>query len=78
VVQREGIVKSFTSIQAPSNYKLISPHNKKSINYLYSPSTSLDLSRYVGLRIIVTGEESLDRRWPNMPVLTIKRIYVVE
>jgi hypothetical protein len=30
------------------------------------------------MRIIVIGEEGLDERWPNMPVLTIQQIKVVE
>jgi hypothetical protein len=77
-VDREGIVRSFTSIQAPSDYKLVSPDNGKTINYLHTTSTNLDLRRYVGLHIIATGEESLDRRWPNMPVLTLKKIVLVE
>ena len=78
IVQREGIVRSFTSIQAPSDYKLVSPDNGRTINYLYTTSTNLDLSRYLGLHIVATGEESLDRRWPSMPVLTLKRIILVE
>lgn len=78
IVQREGIVRSFTSIQAPSHYKLVSADNGRNINYLYTSSVNLDLSRYVGLRIIVTGEESLDSRWPNMPVLAMQKIIVVE
>jgi hypothetical protein len=38
----------------------------------------LDLSRYKGLHIVVTGEEGLDRRWRNTPVITIQRILVLE
>jgi len=78
VVQREGIVRSFTSIQAPSFYKLVSADNGKTINYLYTTTTNLDLGRYLGRHIVATGEESLDERWPNMPVLTLKRIIVIE
>jgi len=78
VVQREGIVRSFTSIQAPSDFKLVSLQNGKTINYLYTTSTNLDLNRYVGLHIIASGEEWLDRRWPNMPVLTLQKIYLVD
>jgi uncharacterized protein YgiM (DUF1202 family) len=78
IVDREGIVRAFTSIQAPSDYKLVSADNGRTINYLYTTSTNLDLGRYLGLHIIATGEESLDRRWPNMPVLTLKRIVLVE
>ena len=78
IVQREGIVRGNTSIQAPSQFVLISPENGKNIDYLYTASKELDLRRYKGLRSIVTGEEGLDERWENTPVLTIQRIQVVE
>jgi len=78
IVQREGIVRGGTSIQAPSQFVLISPENGRNIDYLYTPSKELDLRRYKGLRIIVTGEEGLDERWENTPVLTIQKIQVVE
>ena len=78
IVQREGIVRGMTSIQAPSRFVLISPQDGRDIDYLFTNSKELDLRRYKGLRIIVTGEEGLDERWPNMPVLTIQKIQVVE
>jgi uncharacterized protein YgiM (DUF1202 family) len=78
IVQREGIVRGMTSIVAPSKFVLISPENRKDIDYLYTTSTNLDLRRYKGLRVIVTGEEGLDDRWGNMPVLTIQKLQVVE
>lgn len=78
IVQREGIVRGTTSIQAPSRFALISPENGRNIDYLHTTSEELDLRRYKGLRIIVTGEESLDERWGNTPVLEIQRIQVVE
>lgn len=78
VVQREGFVRSTFSIQAPTEYQLISPENQRPINYLFTTSTNLDLSRYKGLHIIVTGEEGLDVRWKNTPVLTIQRIQVLD
>jgi uncharacterized protein YgiM (DUF1202 family) len=74
IVQREGIVRGMTSIQAPSKFVLRSIENGSDIDYLYSPSTELDLRRYKGLHVIVTGEEGLDDRWGNTPVLTIQKI----
>jgi uncharacterized protein YgiM (DUF1202 family) len=78
IVQREGIVRGMTSIQAPSRFVLINPEDRRDMDYLYSDSPNLDLRRYKGLRIIVTGEEGLDERWPNTPVLTIQKIQLVE
>jgi SH3-like domain-containing protein len=78
IVEREGIVRGTGSIQAPTHFQLVSPENKQLIDYLYTTSPSLDLSRYKGLRIIVTGEEGLEERWGNTPVITIQKIQVVE
>src|SRR5262249_36298155 len=78
IVQREGFVRGTFSIQAPTHYELVSPENGRHINYLYTTSPDLDLSRYKGLRIIVTGEEGLDERWRNTPVITIQKIEVVD
>ena len=78
IVEREGIVRGNTSIQAPSAFVLISPENGRKLDYLFTTSKQLDLRRYKGLRIIVTGEEVLDERWGNTPVITIQKIQVVE
>src|SRR6516225_8322946 len=78
VVQREGLVRGTFSIQAPTKFALISPDNGRTIDYLYTTSPNLDLRRYKGLRIIVTGEEGLEERWGNTPVITIQKIQVVE
>jgi uncharacterized protein YgiM (DUF1202 family) len=77
VVSHEGIVKDTVSIQAPTAYALVAPDTGRTINYLYTTSTNLNLSRYRGRHIIVTGEEGLDRRWRNTPVITIQRILVL-
>jgi SH3-like domain-containing protein len=78
IVQREGLVRGMTSIQAPSKFVLVSPENGRDLDYLYTTSKELDLRRYKGMRIIVTGEESLDERWGNTPVITIQKIEVLE
>jgi len=78
IIQHEGIVRGNTSIQSPTKFELVSPENHHLINYLYTASTNLDLSRYKGLHIIVTGEEGLDERWKFTPVITIQKIQVLE
>jgi uncharacterized protein YgiM (DUF1202 family) len=78
IVEHEGVVRGAFSIQAPSRYELVSPETKQPINYLFTTSTNLDLSRYKGMHIIVTGEEALDPRWKNTPVITIQRIQVLD
>jgi uncharacterized protein YgiM (DUF1202 family) len=76
-VTHEGIVKATVSIQAPTKYGLHAVDSGKLINYLYSPTAELEMSRYAGKHIIVGGQEGLDERWVNTPVLTIQKIYVV-
>jgi uncharacterized protein YgiM (DUF1202 family) len=78
VVQREGVVRGTFSIQAPTHFELVSPQTGRVINYLYTTSVNLDLREYKGLRIVVTGEEGLDERWRNTPVITIQKIQVIE
>ncbi len=77
VVTREGIVKRSVSIQAPTYFELSSLDNKRTLDYLYSPLTNVVLKDFKGKRIIVTGEEGLDERWPNTPVLTVESLQEV-
>ncbi|HEV2694753.1 MAG TPA: hypothetical protein VG347_17795, partial [Verrucomicrobiae bacterium] len=77
VVTHEGTVRSSVSIVAPTYFELYEPANGKAINYLYSTTTNLNLARYNGLHISVTGEEGLDARWKETPVLTVQKIYVL-
>jgi SH3-like domain-containing protein len=78
VVTHEGVVRHVGSIIAPTTYELYDPRTGDDVDFLYSTATNLDLSRYNGLRIVVTGEEGLAERWKDTPVLTIQRIQVVE
>lgn len=79
VVQREGIVRPTTwNIQAPTPFSLVHPQTGEIMDYLYTTSTNLNLRRYKGLRILVSGEEGLTQRWKNTPVLTIHKIQVIE
>jgi len=77
VVSREGIVKRSVSIQAPTYFALESLDTGKTINYLYSPATNLVLKDFRGKRIVVTGEEMLDERWPNTPVINVDSLQSV-
>jgi uncharacterized protein YgiM (DUF1202 family) len=77
IVTHEGTVRPAVSLVAPTYYELYDAADDKAINYLYSTTTNLVLSRYNGLHITVTGEEGLDPRWQDTPVLTIQKIYVL-
>jgi uncharacterized protein YgiM (DUF1202 family) len=74
VVTREGVVKGSVSVQAPTYYVLKSLDNGRTINYLHTTSTNVLVNEFWNQKVVVTGEESLDERWPNTPVLTIESI----
>jgi hypothetical protein len=77
VVSHEGVVRAVVSIAAPTKFELYDPATGVNINYLYTTSPSLDLSRYDNMRIIVTGEEGLDSRWKETPLINIQSIQVI-
>ena len=78
VVSREGIIKSSVSIQAPSHYVLRGLENNKTINYLYSSPTNDLVKNFWRKKVLVTGEEVLDERWPNTPVIEIETIQEIQ
>ncbi len=77
VVRREGLVRSTVSIQAPTYYELLSPGNRKTINYLHAENLEVNLKDYRGRRIIVTGEEAIDPRWPKTPLIEVESLELI-
>ena len=78
IAVHEGVVRHVGSVITPTEYELYDPTTDKNVDFLYATTTNLVLSRYVGMRIIVTGEEGLSARWPDIPVLTVQRIQVID
>lgn len=76
VVAREGIVRGTKSIQAPTHFELVSPDSRKVINYLYTEDGTLNLKDLKGKKILVRGEEGIDPRWPNIPLIIIESLEV--
>ena len=76
IVTREGYVRRSVSIQAPTYFVLENLSNGKTINYLFS--TNLVLKDLQNKRVMVTGEEVLDERWPNIPVISIDKLETVQ
>ncbi|MEO7300846.1 MAG: SH3 domain-containing protein [Verrucomicrobiota bacterium] len=74
VVTREGIIRRSINVQTPSYYGLENPENRKIINYLYKAEPGFTLKPWIGVTVVVTGEESVDPRWPNTPVIQIQTI----
>lgn len=77
VVRREGIVRPTTSIQAPTWYELVHAETKKRINYLFDENMGINLKDYRGQRVVVSGEEAIDPRWPNTPILDMQTLDVL-
>lgn len=77
IVTHEGWVRKSVSLVAPTSYELYSPATDRAINYLYATTTNLSLTRYNGLQIVVTGEEGMEARWRDTPVIKIQKIYVL-
>lgn len=77
IVRREGLVRTTLSIQAPTYYELLNPQNRKTINYLHTDSNGTHLKDYRGRRIVVTGEEGIDPRWPKTPVIEVETIDLI-
>jgi hypothetical protein len=74
IVVHEGVVKRASSIQAPTYFELRSPENGKLLDYLEPMNTNVVLKKLRGTRVIVTGEEVMDVRWPSTPVIKIQNL----
>jgi uncharacterized protein YraI len=74
VVTREGIVDHSYHLNFPSWFVLKSPENNQLLDYLITTDTNLVLKKLVGKRVLVKGEEGMDKRWKTTPVLTIDTI----
>jgi uncharacterized protein YgiM (DUF1202 family) len=76
VVRREGEVRSTKfNIQAPTYFELIGEKGRV-LNYLSAEKAGLKLKDYKGLRVIVTGEEAIDPRYPERPLIEVETIEV--
>lgn len=73
-VQREGIVGPVFNVQAPTYFELISPDSRKVIDYLYVSDPTMNLRPFWGKRIIVTGVEGIDPRWPKTPLIEVESV----
>ncbi|MBR5977980.1 MAG: hypothetical protein IK033_03160, partial [Verrucomicrobia bacterium] len=75
IVRREGIVRLNESPAAPTPYSLYNIYDRRMMNFLYiTKDNEISLKPYSGKKVIVTGPESLDSRWKNHPLLTVKTI----
>jgi uncharacterized protein YraI len=76
IVMREGRVVYSRSIQAPTTFALESQETHRLINYLHTEQVGLKLKSFAGRKVLVTGEELLDSRWANIPILEVEDIRI--
>ena len=74
IIVREGIVQRTLNIQAPAPFVLEHLESGKVINYLLLDNPKLPLKMLRGRRVLITGEEAIDPRWPDTPVLQVKTL----
>jgi uncharacterized protein YgiM (DUF1202 family) len=76
IVRREGDVRSTKyNIQAPTYFELIGERGKR-INFLNGDEAGIQIKDYKGLRVVVTGEELIDPRFKESPMLNVETIEV--
>jgi hypothetical protein len=74
IVRREGIIRATRSIQAPTWYELVHPQTKAAIDFLNEEKLGIKLKDYKGQKVVVTGEEGVDPRWPNTPIIELETL----
>ena len=75
IVTREGIVRRTLDIQSPTGYVLEHLDSGKKIIYLVlDEQVALKLNWFVGKQVLVSGEEALDARNANTPVLLVNTL----
>ncbi len=77
IVTREGTVVYSRSIQAPTSYGLENRESHRIVNFLHSESEDISLKKFAGKKVIVTGEELIDQRWTNTPIIEVESVQVV-
>lgn len=76
IVRREGQVRSTKfNIQAPTYFELIGERGRI-LNYISGEKAGFKLKNFNGLRVVVTGEEGIDPRYPDRPVIELETIEV--
>jgi hypothetical protein len=74
IVQREGFVVRTLSIQAPTPYGLKNSETGEVVNYLLPSSENFNMKHWHTFKVTVRGEELIDKRWTNTPVLRVDYI----
>lgn len=73
VISREGVLRRAYNIQAPTDYELRDAATGEVIDFI-KPLPKQSLKSLVGAKVLVSGSEILDYRWPRTPVLEIQTL----
>lgn len=73
IISREGVLRRTINVQAPADYELHDGVSGELIDYV-QPQPKQDLKAYVGTRVMVSGPEVLDHRWPRTPILEVQTV----
>lgn len=76
-VLREGILRRSWNANSPGNFELRSTRGEGTLDFLVNEDPSIDLAKFKGKQVFVTGEEWRDARW-KLPVLKVKTVESVE
>ncbi len=76
-VLREGILRRSWNANSPGNFELRSARGEGTLDFLVNEDPSIDLAKFKGKAVFVTGEEWRDARW-KLPVLKVKTIESAE
>ncbi|MEI6358620.1 MAG: SH3 domain-containing protein [Verrucomicrobiota bacterium] len=72
-VLREGILRRSWNANSPGNFELRSTRGEGTLDFLVNEDPSIDLAKFKGKHVFVTGEEWRDARW-KLPVLKVKTV----
>ena len=73
-VFREGIVRRDLHVNTPSYFNLEDRYSGEKIAFLIVNEQKFELWRYIGSRVILSGEEFLDDRWKRTPIIKIETL----
>jgi hypothetical protein len=74
VVTREGYVRKALNVQAPADYELRDVNSMTVTEFLQPDPQDKAFDKFIGARVLVTGAEWLDPRWPKTPILRIQTV----
>jgi hypothetical protein len=74
IVTRDGVVRRAFEPKSPAHFELRSHRGEGLISFLVPSDPDMKLTPWVGQRVLVTGEESIDRAWRRYPIIVISEI----